>query len=75
VLGRVVGIARSRDHTETLADGTLARVTIHPSALLRLRTKEAKRVEYQRFVGDLQAVGALIGLGTGNPGSRPPQRV
>jgi uracil-DNA glycosylase family protein len=75
VLGRVVGIARSRDHTETLADGTLARVTIHPSALLRLRTEEAKHIEYQRFVDDVRAAGALVGLGTGNTGSGPPHRV
>jgi DNA polymerase len=63
VLGHVVGIAKTRDHTETLADGTLARVTIHPSALLRLRTEEAKRDEYQKFVSDLRAAGALVGLG------------
>jgi len=63
VLGRTIAIGKSRDQTETLADGTLVRVTIHPSALLRRRTEEEKRAEYQRFIDDLRAAGALVGCG------------
>ncbi|HEX3881057.1 MAG TPA: UdgX family uracil-DNA binding protein [Stellaceae bacterium] len=62
VLGHAVTIAKTRDQTQTLGDGTKARVTIHPSLLLRLRTDAEKAVEYGRFVGDLQAAAALAGL-------------
>jgi len=61
VLGRPVTIAKTRDLTETLADGTRVRVTIHPSLLLRLRTAAEKHSEYARFVGDLRAAAALAG--------------
>ena len=63
VFGRVVTIGKMRDQTEALADGTLARVTIHPSALLRLRTEEEKRAGYRSFVDDLRVAGALAGFG------------
>jgi uracil-DNA glycosylase len=62
VLGRTVAIGKTRDLTEPLADGTLVRVTIHPSALLRRRTDEERGAEYQRFVADLRAAGALAAL-------------
>jgi uracil-DNA glycosylase len=39
VLGRSVTIAKARDLTETIADGTRVRVTIHPSLLLRLQRR------------------------------------
>lgn len=63
VPGRVVAIGKARDHTETLADGTLVRVTIHPSALLRRRTEQARHDECQSFVDDLRAAAALADLG------------
>lgn len=62
VLGRSVTIAKTRDLTETLADGTRVRVTIHPSLLLRLHTDAEKAAEYGRFVGDLRFAAALAGL-------------
>jgi DNA polymerase len=62
VLGHAVTIAKTRDQTQVLADGTKARVTIHPSLLLRLRGDAEKAAEYGRFVGDLQAAAALAGL-------------
>jgi uracil-DNA glycosylase family protein len=63
VLGRAVTIGEVRDHTEALADGTLAQVTIHPSALLRLRTEEQRRTQYERFVADTRAAGAFARFG------------
>ena len=62
VLGRAVTIAKVRDVTEALADGTRVRVTIHPSLLLRLRGETEKISEYGRFVGDLREAAALAGL-------------
>lgn len=64
LLGRTIAIGKVRDRTEMLADGTLVRVTIHPSALLRQRMEEARHAEYQRFVGDLRVAGMLVGYGT-----------
>jgi uracil-DNA glycosylase len=61
VLGRTIAIGKARDRTEMLADGTLVRVTIHPSALLRRRTEGEQDDGYLSFVGDLRAAGALVG--------------
>jgi len=63
VLGRTIAIHQARDRTEMLADGTLVRVTIRPSALLRRQTEAEIDAEYQRFVGDLRMAGALVGYG------------
>lgn len=62
VLGHAVTIAKARDLTQTLADGAKARVTVHPSLLLRLQTEAEKAAEYRRFVGDLRAAAELAGL-------------
>jgi DNA polymerase len=62
LFGRAVTIAKARDITEALDDGTRVRVTIHPSLLLRLRTDAEKAVERRRFVRDLEAAAALAGL-------------
>jgi DNA polymerase len=62
VLGHAVTIAKVRDLTQTLADGVKARVTVHPSLLLRLQTEAEKAAEYRRFVGDLRAAAELAGL-------------
>jgi DNA polymerase len=62
VLGRSVTIAKTRELTETLADGTSVRVTIHPSLLLRLQSDAEKAAEYGGFVGDLRFAAALAGL-------------
>jgi DNA polymerase len=44
-----------------LPDGTKARVTIHPSLLLRLQDEADKLMQYARFVADLRAAAALAG--------------
>ena len=62
VLGRAVAIGKTRDLTETLADGTKLRITIHPSLLLRLQGETDKAAEYRRFVGDIRTAAALAKL-------------
>ena len=61
VLGHTVTIAKARDATVPLDDGTQVRVTIHPSLLLRLQSEAEKHAEYGRFVSDLRAAAALAG--------------
>jgi DNA polymerase len=68
VLGHAVTITQARERTQTLDDGAIARVTIHPSLLLRLQSEAEKAAEYRRFVDDLGAAAALAGL------SLPPAR-
>jgi len=61
ILGRPVTIAKARNVTEPLADGTRVRVTIHPSLVLRLRTEAEKKAEYRRFVADLHEAARIAG--------------
>jgi uracil-DNA glycosylase len=60
VFGRPMPIGKSRGAPLRLADGTAAFVTIHPSALLRLKERADKEREYRNFVGDLRQVAALL---------------
>ena len=53
VLGKVVTIAATRGQAHPLADGGEARVTIHPSFLLRMPDRAHAADEYRRFVADL----------------------
>jgi DNA polymerase len=62
VLGRSVTIARERERTQSLADGTQVRVTVHPSLLLRLRTPADRAGEFDRFVTDLRSAASLAHL-------------
>ena len=62
VLGRAATIAKERELTHALPDGTKVRVTIHPSLLLRLREESDKTVEYERFVADLRTAAELARL-------------
>ena len=55
LFGRPVTIARTRGQQLHLDDGTAAFVTIHPSALLRIRDEDGKRAQYRDFVKDLKA--------------------
>jgi uracil-DNA glycosylase len=60
VFGRPMPIGKSRGVKHMLEDGTPAFVTIHPSALLRIRERADKDREYRGFVGDLRQVAALL---------------
>jgi uracil-DNA glycosylase len=54
VLGRDVPVMKSRGEEFALPDGAHARVTVHPSYLLRLPDADAKIEAYARFVVDLR---------------------
>src|SRR5215475_15934608 len=60
LFGRVVTIAKMRGQAHTLADGTAAFVTIHPSWLLRIEDEADKRKEYRSFVADLRQAAKLL---------------
>jgi len=60
VLGRQATIGKVRGQALLLDDGTKAFVTLHPSALLRIRDEADKRRAYRSFVDDLRL--ALKGL-------------
>ena len=45
---------KARGEEFALEDGAIARVTVHPSYLLRLPDQEAKAEAYARFVVDLR---------------------
>jgi uracil-DNA glycosylase family protein len=60
VFGRPMPIGKSRGTKHMLEGGTPAFVTIHPSALLRIRERADKDREYRGFVGDLRQVAALL---------------
>jgi DNA polymerase len=62
LFGQTTMIATARQATHLLTDGTQVRVTIHPSALLRLRDEDDKAAGYARFVADLRAAASLAGL-------------
>jgi uracil-DNA glycosylase len=53
--GKTVTIAKMRKAPAELADGTRLIVTIHPSALLRIKDEADKRAAYREFVADLRA--------------------
>ena len=53
LLGRAVTISRTRGSPQTLADGSLCHVTVHPSFLLRIPEADRAQDEYQCFVDDL----------------------
>ena len=62
--GRAVTIGKERGRPLTLADGTEAWITVHPSFLLRIEDAAAAGMEFSRFVEDLRAVRArLVELG------------
>jgi len=54
--GKTVTISRERGRALTLADGSEAWITVHPSFLLRIEDRAAAALEYDRFVADLVAV-------------------
>jgi DNA polymerase len=60
LLGRVVTIGKVRGEPIDLHDGTRLVVTIHPSALLRIRDEEDKRAQYRDFVKDLKAAARYV---------------
>lgn len=56
LFGKVVTIGKLRGEPHALSDGSECWVTVHPSALLRLRGEEERRSERKRFVKDLRKI-------------------
>ncbi len=54
--GKTVTISRERGRARTLADGSEAWITVHPSFILRIEERTAADAEFARFVADLVAV-------------------
>ena len=60
LLGRPVGIAKTRGRELAMPDGTAAFVTIHPSLLLRIQEPADREREYRIFVGDLRRAAGYL---------------
>jgi len=60
VMGRPVTIGKLRGEALSLEDGMRMVITIHPSALLRMREEEDKRAAYAAFVKDLRVAARLV---------------
>ena len=60
VMGRAVTIGKVRGEGLSLDDGTRVLITIHPSALLRMREEAEKRAAYAAFVKDLKVAARLV---------------
>jgi DNA polymerase len=60
LVGRIVTIGKVRGQAMKLADGTQLLVTVHPSALLRIREEADKRTAYAAFVKDLKTAARLV---------------
>jgi DNA polymerase len=55
LLGRDARVLKERGQVEDSADGVPVFITLHPSALLRIREDEDRHRAYARFVADLEA--------------------
>jgi DNA polymerase len=60
LFGKPMAIGASRGRALTLADGTPAFVTTHPSALLRIREEDDREAQYKLFVADLRRASAVL---------------
>jgi len=55
-----MAIGKSRGAVHRLDDGTVAFVTVHPSALLRVQEQADKEQQYRAFVADLRQAAAHL---------------
>ena len=60
VMGRPVTIGKLRGEALSLDDGARVVITIHPSALLRMREEAEKRAAYAAFVKDLKVAAKAV---------------
>ena len=65
LVGRPVPILSNRGEVLDLPSGLQVLITVHPSALLRLRDEHERRAAYEAFVGDLRSVARIVGLDVG----------
>ena len=61
LVGRPVPILSNRGEVLDLPSGLQVLITVHPSALLRLRDEDERRAAYEAFVGDLRSVARIVG--------------
>jgi uracil-DNA glycosylase len=60
LLGRPTTIGKARGQPLPLDDGAIAFVTVHPSALLRIKDESDKRRQYRAFVDDLRLASRAV---------------
>ena len=60
LMGRPIRINTARGEVMHMPSGRAVLVTIHPSALLRLKDSESRAVEFARFVADLRRVREIV---------------
>ncbi len=60
VWGRPVKVTAARGRVEELPDGAHGLITVHPSYLLRLTDREAKKREWNTFLADLRTAKAWL---------------
>jgi uracil-DNA glycosylase family protein len=60
VMGRAVTIGKLRGEALSLDDGTRVVITIHPSALLRMRDDAERQAAYAAFVKDLKVAAKAV---------------
>ncbi len=58
--GRTIPVQSNRGSLLNIDNGLRVLITIHPSALLRLRDEEEKRSGYASFVNDLRSIERLL---------------
>jgi uracil-DNA glycosylase len=59
LIGKTVTIGKIRGKPVDLADGTRLIITMHPSALLRMKDEAERHKAYRSFVADLKAAAAV----------------
>jgi uracil-DNA glycosylase family protein len=64
LVGRPVPVQTNRGAVLDLPSGLSLLITIHPSALLRLRDETEKRSAYDAFVHDLRPIARIVGRRT-----------
>ena len=62
LLGRATPLRDIRGQTLELPGGAAMRATVHPSYLLRLPDRDAKKAEWKLFLADLDAARRIAGL-------------
>jgi DNA polymerase len=60
--GKTITISKARKAPMSLPDGAILAITIHPSALLRIKDEGEKRSAYKSFVADLKAARATLSV-------------
>ncbi len=61
LVGRPVPILSNRGEVLDLPSGLQVLITVHPSALLRLRDEHERRAAYEAFVRDLSSIRRIVG--------------